>query len=172
LSAFSTPSSLDFSAKELAVLVLANGVEGSGGWPVQEPGMSARIVIADETSAGNVLHELELVWLLPVVTAAELIELRVRDEVGRFNASSGAEVFRGLIQPSEAEATLDGYEYRVRPRGPVDADEQCRKARLAFEANGFLLLVGDRQVESLNEPIRVTPDLRVSFVKLMPLVGG
>ena len=134
--------------------------------------MSARIVITDETSTGKVLHELELEWPLPIVTAAELIELRVRDEVVRFNASGGAEVFRGLIQPSEAEATLNAYEYRVRRRGPVDADEQCLKARLAFESNGFLLLAGDHQVSSLDEPIRITPDLRVSFVKLMPLVGG
>jgi len=134
--------------------------------------MSARIVIVDETSTGKVLHELKLECLLPVITAAQLIELRVRDEVGRFNASHGADVFRGLVQPTDAEATLNGYEYRVRPRKPVDADEQCRKARLAFESNGFLLLVGDRQVEALDEPIRISPDLRVSFVKLMPLVGG
>jgi hypothetical protein len=134
--------------------------------------MSARIVIADETSTGKVLHELELECLLPVITAAQLIELRVRDEVARFNANHGAEVFRGLIKPTEAEATLNGYEYRVLRNKPVDADEQCLKARLAFESNGFLMLVGDRQVESLDEPIRITPRLRVGFVKLMPLVGG
>ena len=134
--------------------------------------MSARILIADETSTGKVLFELALDCLLPVVTAAELIELRVRDEVARFNASAGQDVFRGLIQPTEAEATLNGYEYRVSRRKPVDADEQCKKARLAFESNGFLLLVGERQVATLDEAIRVTPDLRVSFVKLVPLVGG
>lgn len=134
--------------------------------------MSARIVISDETSTGKVLFELALDCLLPVVTAAELIELRVRDEVERFNANGGLEVFRGLVQPTETEATLNGYEYRVSRRKPVDADEQCKKARLAFESNGFLLLVGERQVAALDEVIRVTPDLRVSFVKLVPLVGG
>jgi hypothetical protein len=134
--------------------------------------MSARIVITDETSTGKVLHELELMWLLPVITAGQLIELRVRDEVARFNTSHGVDVFRGLIQPTDAEATLNGYEYRVVRQKPIDADEQCRKARVAFDANGFLLLVGDHQVEALDEPIRVTPDLRVTFVKLMPLVGG
>jgi hypothetical protein len=134
--------------------------------------MSARILIADETSTGKVLHELHLECLLPVVTAAQLIELRVRDEVARFNACTDSKLFRGLIQPTDAEATLNGYEYRVRRHATVDADEQCRKAHLAFESNGFLVLVGDRQVEALDEPIRITPDLRVSFIKLMPLVGG
>ena len=99
--------------------------------------MSARIVIADETSTGKVLHELQLECLLPVVTAAQLIELRVRDEVARFNARTDNEIFRGLIQPTDAEATLNGYEYRLRRHAPVDADEQCRKAHLAFESNGF-----------------------------------
>lgn len=134
--------------------------------------MSARIVIVDETSTGKVLHELRLECLLPTITAGQLIELRVRDEVARFNANQGADVFRGLIQPTDAEATLNGYEYRLLRRKPVDADEQCQKARLAFQSNGFLLLVGDHQIETLAEPIRVTPDLRVSFIKLMPLVGG
>jgi hypothetical protein len=134
--------------------------------------MSARIVIADETSTGKLLHELRLECLLPIITAAQLIELRVRDEVSRFNASHDTDVFRGLIQPTDAGATLNGYEYRVVRRKPVDADDQCRKARLAFQSNGFLLLVGNHQIETLTEPIRVTPDLRVTFIKLMPLVGG
>ena len=69
--------------------------------------MSARIVIADETNTGKVLHEIALECLSPVVTAGELIELRVRDEVARFNASVGVDVFRGLIQPTETEATLN-----------------------------------------------------------------
>jgi hypothetical protein len=38
--------------------------------------------------------------------------------------------------------------------------------------NGFFVLVGDRQAESLDEPFEVKADTEVSFVKLMPLVGG
>jgi hypothetical protein len=34
------------------------------------------------------------------------------------------------------------------------------------------VLVGDRQPDSLDEEITVGPETRVSFVKLVPLVGG
>lgn len=134
--------------------------------------MSARIIIADETASGAVIRELSLELFQLSITARDLIELRVRDEVARFNRQHSLEVFSGLVQPTDAEATLNGYEYRLRSRQPIDADKQCEKALKAFEANGFLLLVGDRQIESLDEPIQIDRDLRVSFVKLVPLVGG
>jgi hypothetical protein len=135
--------------------------------------MSARIVIADETSTGKVIAELTLELLTPVVTAKQLIELRVRDEVSRFNADGSPDkVFRGLVQPTETEATLNGYELRVSRRKPVDAEAQCERAWHAFESNGFLLLADNRQIEALDETIRITPQLRVSFIKLVPLVGG
>ena len=42
----------------------------------------------------------------------------------------------------------------------------------AFEANGFLMLVDDVQVESLDEAFGVTDDTVVTFLRLVPLVGG
>jgi hypothetical protein len=134
--------------------------------------MSARIVISDETSTGKVITELTLELLAPIVTARELIELRVRDEVARFNANVTSQVFRGLVQPTEAEATLNAYEYRVSRRAPIDPEAQCERAWQAFATNGFLLLADNRQLEALDDTIRITPDLRVTFVKLLPLVGG
>ena len=54
----------------------------------------------------------------------------------------------------------------------LDAQEQIEKALVAFERNGFLLLVNDRQIESLDEQIEVTPATTVTFLKLVMLVGG
>ncbi|MEV6029564.1 hypothetical protein AB0L65_00355 [Nonomuraea sp. NPDC052116] len=47
-----------------------------------------------------------------------------------------------------------------------------KQAEVAFAPNGFLLLVGDRQIEDLDAEIDLTVDPVVSFVKLVPLVGG
>jgi hypothetical protein len=41
-----------------------------------------------------------------------------------------------------------------------------------FEKNGFFVLVGDKQAESLDQEFDVKVDTEVSFVKLVPLVGG
>ena len=46
------------------------------------------------------------------------------------------------------------------------------KALEAFGRNGFFVLVGDKQAVSLDEEFEVKVDTEVSFVKLVPLVGG
>jgi hypothetical protein len=103
------------------------------------------------------------------VTAREIISRRVREEVDAHNATM-PEHFRGLVQPADAEVLLNSY----RMRGPrqIDAERQCQKALEAFERNGFLLLVNDRQVESLDEPIVIGDRADATFIRLVPLVGG
>jgi hypothetical protein len=93
----------------------------------------------------------------------------VREEVARFNAAAG-DVFRGLVQPTDTEATMNGY--RLRERRRLDWERQADLACTAFERNGFVLFVGERQVESLDDVIDLTVDPEVSFVRLVPLVGG
>jgi hypothetical protein len=103
------------------------------------------------------------------LTARELIERRARQDVDEFNASP-KEFFRGLVKPTDAEEALDGF--RVLKRARVDADRQVESALRALTSNGFLLLVDDRQVESPDEAITLRESSRVTFVKLVPLIGG
>ena len=42
----------------------------------------------------------------------------------------------------------------------------------AFGRNGFVVLVDDRQVEELDEDIELALGTEVTFLKLVPLVGG
>lgn len=132
--------------------------------------MGAALKIVDETPTGEVIRETTLVLASETITVRDLIERRVRDEVAAFNRSKAEQVFRGLVQPSDTEASLNGY--RLRKPRQLDADAQCEKALEAFQKNGFFMLAYDRQVESLDDEIVVGPDVRVSFVKLVPLVGG
>ncbi len=46
------------------------------------------------------------------------------------------------------------------------------RALKAFTANGLIVLVGDRQVTELDEEVEVTADTEVTFLRLIPLVGG
>ena len=58
-----------------------------------------------------------------------------------------------------------------RPR-QVDWERQFEAALESFQRNGFVILVDQRQVEGLDEQIVVAPGTEVSFLKLVPLVGG
>jgi hypothetical protein len=131
--------------------------------------MPATVTIYDETAAGERTNTLTLEFLTARVTARELIRRRVYEEVQEYNLST-PEYFRGLVQPAEAEKVLNGY--KLRERRKIDWEEQYARAVEAFERNGFLMLVDDRQVESLDEEIELKVDTEVSFVKLVPLVGG
>ncbi len=104
------------------------------------------------------------------ISVRELIERRVRQEVEEFRAQQATEVFRGLVQPTGTEQTLNGF--KVPRSRTIDPDEQVDKALAAFLGNGFLLLVDDQQLDELEAEISVTPNRTVSFVKLVPLVGG
>jgi hypothetical protein len=78
--------------------------------------------------------------------------------------------FRGLVQPTDSERTLNGY--RLKQPRAINATAQLAKAIAAFQGNQIIMLVDDRQVESLDEEITLRPNTRVSFLRLTPLVGG
>lgn len=131
--------------------------------------MPMTVTLYDETLFGERNDALSLDFLNETISVRELIRERVYEEVRQYNATT-PEYFRGLVQPTNAEQTLNGV--RVREHRRVDWEEQYKKAIEAFERNGFFILVNERQVESLEETITLTPTTQVSFVKLVPLVGG
>lgn len=129
------------------------------------------LVIRDETpgSAAAKGSDFTLDFLTEEITVRELIERRVYEEVQAYNTSKPG-YFKGLVQPTDAEATLNGY--RLRTRREIDWRAQVKKALDAFQHNGFLVLVGDRQVVSLDDRIRLELETPVTFLRLVPLVGG
>jgi hypothetical protein len=131
--------------------------------------MPATVTIHDETSSGQKTHTFTLDCLTERMTVRDLIRARIYQEVHDYN-SRQPEYFRGLVEPTEAELTLNGYKLRTRKK--IDWEKQFEGALQAFERNGFFVLVGDKQAAKLDEEFAVKTDTEVSFVKLVPLVGG
>ena len=104
------------------------------------------------------------------LTIRELITHRIRQEVDAYNRASSTAVFQGLVQPTDTEWVLNGY--RMKTRRQLDPEAQVAFALQAFQANGIIVMVDDRQVDSLDEMVAVTPQTHVRFLKLVPLVGG
>ena len=136
--------------------------------------MSVTLTIRDETTAGAVVHERPLEFPTERITARALIRERVYQEVQDFNRLQGVKVFRGLVQPTDAERILNGSStgYRLKSPRPVDWQAQFDRATAAFERNGFFILIDDRQAENLDDEFTISRETVVSFVKLTPLVGG
>jgi hypothetical protein len=131
--------------------------------------MAATLMVHDETATGRRLRSFTLSVPAARLTVRELISHRIRQEVDAYNRAS-SEVFEGLVQPTDTEWVLNGY--RMKTRRPLDPEAQVAFALQAFQGNGMIVLVDDRQVESLDEAVAVTPTTHVRFLKLVPLVGG
>jgi hypothetical protein len=133
--------------------------------------MLTKLLIRDETTAslGKAEHTFTVHVSGETISIRELIRQRVTQEVEEFNNRQPA-VFRMLVQPNETERTLNGFKFH-KPR-LVDPVTQFEKAIEAFEGNGFIVLVDDYQVQNLDDEIALHPETSVTFLKLVPLVGG
>ena len=129
------------------------------------------LTIKDETATGKSVGETVLEFLTERITVRELIRGRVYQEVQDYNRKQ-PEVFRGLVQPTDAEQQLNGG-YKLKKRRDIDWKKQFEKACDAFERNGFFILIDDKQAETLDQSFTIEPmKTTVTFVKLVPLVGG
>lgn len=89
--------------------------------------------------------------------------------------------------PDGPEWTMDVFEEEVRldelirrrvflevaeSGAQVDPEERTRTTLEAFGRNGFVVLVDDRQVTALDDKVHLHAGSRITFLKLVPLVGG
>ncbi|MEE8303992.1 MAG: hypothetical protein V3S24_16340, partial [Candidatus Tectomicrobia bacterium] len=108
--------------------------------------MVATLTIYDETTSGQTINELTLDFLTEQITVRELIRSRVYQEVQDYNVQQGG-YFRGLIQPTDAEQTLNGF--KMKQVRLIDWQKQYAKAIEAFEGNRIIILIDDKQAASL-----------------------
>jgi hypothetical protein len=127
------------------------------------------IELWDETLPGKRASAGTLHLPTKSLTVRELLRARIQKEVAQYNQTL-PEAFEGLVQPEAAERILNGF--RLGTRRPLDWEAQFRQACSSFNSNGFLVLVDEQQITDLDSPFYPTPDSQVSFVKLVPLVGG
>ena len=129
-----------------------------------------QVCVRDESASGQSLYEISLEFLSERITVRELLRERVHHEVREFNRQQDKLIFQGLVQPTDAERTLNGS--KLRAHRPLDWEAQFALALDGFASNAFFVLIDNRQAEELDEEFVVGPTTTVSFVKLTPLVGG
>jgi hypothetical protein len=133
-----------------------------------------QLCVRDESPTGQSLYELALDFLSERITVRELIRERVHHEVREFNRRQTDSVFHGLVQPTETEQALNGppTESRPKQRRLIDWEAQFARALDGFGKNAYFVIIDDRQAGSLDDEFVIGPMTKVSFVKLVPLIGG
>ena len=75
-----------------------------------------------------------------------------------------------LIEPGIEEKYLNKKKTNLRKK--INLEKEIQFAEKAFEENNFFILVDDKQYEHLNDKVILEEDSKISFIKLIPLVGG
>jgi hypothetical protein len=127
------------------------------------------IAIKDENFSGSIIQEINLYFQQENVTVRDIITQRVIHEVENYNQKL-PEYFNGLVEPSDAEKTINGF--KLTTRKMIDAEKQVYVALDAFTKNGYFLLIDTIQSESLEQEVFLKSTTSISFIKLTPLVGG
>ncbi|MEM8626167.1 MAG: hypothetical protein AAGG47_21985 [Pseudomonadota bacterium] len=134
---------------------------------VEQAAEGQHLRIRDCVLASPAAHEFVISIHEHRLTLEELIAERVRAECDRRQWGNDA---APLVVPGPVETVLN---VSASKEWPVpDPEVQLAKALAAFEANAFVVLVDDRQVEHLESPVTVEPDTVVTFLRLVPLIGG
>jgi hypothetical protein len=134
-------------------------------------------------------HRLEL----PIerMTARDLIRCRIEADVAIHNAVERARCdgevaadeacTEWLVMPGTIERALTGERRAYGPRPGVMAPKRMTLiesepliavALEAFARNGFFMIFDGRQIVDLDEVLTVEQDSAVTFLRLVPLVGG
>lgn len=124
------------------------------------------ITIKDETATGDILNKIQMEIESERISVEDLIELRVRSEVEKYNKMK-SESFHGLVRPKTEEILNKKRKFKS-----IDAEKQVYVALDAFKKNGFFILIDDYQVTELGQELLLNEESEISFLKLTPLVGG
>jgi hypothetical protein len=105
-----------------------------------------------------------------------LIERIVRDQVRQFHERQAQRRFLRALTEREIAAAAERGKVEsggseIEPQA-VDPDAAVAAAWQAFEDGIYLVAIDEAQARALDEPVRLTPDSRVTFIRLTLLAGG
>lgn len=110
-----------------------------------------------------------------LLTLRDLITYIVLDEVAAFQQRQGERRLLHVLTGEEIARSAERG--KVDPGGhslqqEVEPQKAVEVALQAFEDGLYYVFIDGVQQQSLDAPVRVGPDSRILFVRLVPLVGG
>jgi len=144
--------------------------------------MELALKVFDKTVGGKRHFARELRLVSTQLTVRELIARRIEEEAAEQQAEDGnsgrgqSSTVSFLVVPSFVETILNGRRNyglaRIQKHPVIDRMAQLEAATAGFQRNQFLMFVDDRQVADLDESITLKENSTVTFIKIVPLVGG
>ena len=110
---------------------------------------------------------------VPVSVTVPVAGLSVRDLIARKIEQEWTEYANQQRPGFSGEAFSSEALLGAAPLAPRDdSHEEVERAQQAFAAREFMIVVDDQRVCDPDEVLVVSPDTRVEFIKILPMVGG
>ena len=112
------------------------------------------------------------------IPARLIVEEHVRAEVDRVNSAmrlsreKQSRVASFLVGPHSHEVERKLNPMTRRAPKLLDAEAEISTALDAVSAHRIIMLFDDREVNDLDEMLTVTDDSSITFLRLVPLIGG
>ena len=98
-------------------------------------------------------------------TLREILRSRIYQEVSEYNAKKRSQslclITPRPVEPQQADAAP-----------PIDWQIHYKQALEAFKKKRYIVLINGRQVTELDAPVHLTDQTTITFLKLIPLIGG
>ena len=108
------------------------------------------------------------------IDVAEIIKRRVQKECQKYNDNLSANLSNSHYFEHPIEQSLNAKKTTFYPYKPLDWQTQYDIAITAFKKGHLIVLVADKQVDKLSTTVSLLKSeiLDITFIKLVPLVGG
>lgn len=114
---------------------------------------------------GQRSSQVDLVLPTPTLRLCDFIAHKIAQEVAEVRAGQRP----GLSGEHRSLEALVGARALVLPGAVAD---EITRAQGAFAARAYMIVMDDRRLLDPEALLRVRPDSRIEFIKILPLVGG
>jgi aspartate/tyrosine/aromatic aminotransferase len=137
------------------------------------------IIIQEEVFGAGTSNPLPVTIAKERLTLADLIMEKARAKAAVANRQlENPQLNQAFISEKEQllnESLLEAKRQKLLAQAQaqeVDAEKAGYEALAAFQQNGFFVIVDGQQRESLEEELLLSPESKIHFIRLVPLVGG
>ena len=123
--------------------------------------------------AGRYRESCVVTFPAPTLPLRDVIALKVRAEVERAARSREAKRALSVRYLTDEDLSWAGGGAAALPPEPeIDVRQEIERALAAFRERRYFVVVDGAQREDLAEPIALTPQTTIRFVRVLPLAGG
>lgn len=129
-----------------------------------------KVIISDEKIGGKIISQIELMLESEVITLRELIFARVKKEIQEIKSNKNSSQENSFNSNAMENALNENSnKYNIEDLNEI---QQGKYACQSFKKNAFFVIVDNEQIEHLDQEIIFDETTKVSFIRLVPMIGG